>query len=72
MMERFNVEIDDEEYEFITVSGWLIDELDGIPVVGQTLDYKNLHILVTKADQRKVYEIQVDIKEPEEGKEEDD
>lgn len=72
MMERFNVEIDDDEYEFITVSGWLIDELDGIPVVGQTLDYKNLHIVVTKADQRKVYEIQVDIKEPDEGKEEDD
>ena len=72
MMERFDVEMDDDEDEFITVSGWLIDQLDGIPVIGQELDYKNLHITVTKADQRKVYEIRVDIKNPDEGKEEDD
>ena len=72
MMERFGVDMDDEEYEYITVSGWLIDQLDGIPVVGQELDYKNLHIHVTKADQRKVYEIQVDIHKQDEGKEQDD
>ena len=72
MMERFDVEMDDDEDEFITVSGWLIDQLDGIPVIGQELDYKNLHITVTKADQRKVYEIRVDIKNSDEGKEEDD
>ena len=50
----------------ITVSGWVIHELDRIPQVGDTFDYKNLHVTVTRADQRRVHEIQVEIKESEE------
>jgi CBS domain containing-hemolysin-like protein len=66
MMERFGVEYDEDEYDFITVSGWVIHELDRIPQVGDTFDYKNLHVTVTRADQRRVHEIQVEIKESEE------
>ena len=63
MMERFDVEYDEDEYDFITVSGWVIHELDRIPQVGDTFDYKNLHVTVTRADQRRVHEIQVEIGE---------
>ena len=63
MMERFDVEYDEDEYDFITVSGWVIHELDRIPQVGDTFDYKNLHVTVTRADQRRVHEIQVEIDE---------
>ncbi len=66
MMERFGVDYDEDEYDFITVSGWVIHELDRIPQVGDTFDYKNLHVTVTKADQRRVHEIQVEIRKPEE------
>ena len=66
MMERFGVEYDEDEYDFITVSGWVIHELDRIPQVGDSFDYKNLHVTVTRADQRRVHEIQVEIRESEE------
>ena len=61
MMERFGVDYDEDEYDFITVSGWVIHELDRIPQAGDEFDYKNLHVTVTRADQRKVNEIRVDI-----------
>ncbi len=66
MFERFAVDDDDEDYDFITVSGWVIHELEHIPHVGEKFDYKNLHVTVTKADQRKVIEVKVEIEEMEE------
>jgi len=65
MMERFGVEYDEDEYDFITVSGWVIHELDRIPQNQDSFDYKNLHVTVTKADQRKVNEIKVEIRDKE-------
>ena len=61
MMERFGVEYDEDEYDFITVSGWVIHELDRIPQVNDSFDYRNLHVTVTRADQRKVNEVRVEI-----------
>ena len=71
MMERFDVEPDDDDFDFITVSGWIINELGHIPTVGEEFDYQNLHITVTKADQRKVVEIRVEIQDVEKGEESD-
>jgi putative hemolysin len=66
MMERFGVEPEDEdEYDFITVSGWVIHELDHIPAAGESFDFQNLHVTVTQADRRKVHEIRVEIRNPE-------
>ncbi len=59
MFERFNVEFDVDEYDFITVSGWVIHAMQHIPNIGESFDFENLHIIVTKADQRKVLEIKV-------------
>lgn len=61
MLERFHVEPDDDDYDFITVSGWIIHEMEHIPNAGETMDFRNLHITITKADRRKVQEIRVEI-----------
>lgn len=71
LIDRFNVEEEDEEFDFITVSGWAIHELGHIPHVGEKFEYKNLHVSVTKADQRKVLEVKVEI-HPEKEEEEDE
>lgn len=71
LIERFDVEEEDEEFDFITVSGWVIHELSHIPHVNEEFDYKNLHVTVTKADQRKVLEVKVEIRDKK-GEGEDD
>ncbi|NCB33911.1 MAG: CBS domain-containing protein, partial [Erysipelotrichia bacterium] len=72
MLERFGVEPKEDEYDFITVSGWVIHELKHIPQIGDEFSYANLHITVTKADQRKVIEIKVEINPEKDEDEEDD
>lgn len=72
LIERFDVEEEDEEFDFITVSGWAIAELHHIPKVNEEFDYKNLHVTVTKADQRKVLEVRVEIHHPEESEDKED
>lgn len=71
LIDRFSVEEEDEEFDFITVSGWAIAELHHIPKVNEEFDYKNLHVTITKADQRKVLEVKVEIQKEEEDKEND-
>lgn len=71
LIDRFGVEEEDEEFDFITVSGWAIAELHHIPKVNEEFDYKNLHVTVTKADQRKVLEVKVEIRNKEEDEEND-
>ena len=71
LIDRFGVEEEDEEFDFITVSGWAIAELHHIPKVNEEFDYKNLHVTFTKADQRKVLEVKVEIQKEEEDKEND-
>lgn len=61
MFERLSLEEDDEDVDYITVSGWVIHELEHIPHDGEQFDYKNLHVTVTKADQRKVLEVKVEV-----------
>ncbi len=71
LIDRFDVEEEDDEFDFITVSGWAIHELGHIPHVGETFDYKNLHVEITKADMRKVLEVKVEIHPKEEEKEDE-
>ena len=64
LFDRFDVNWrEDDDDDFITVSGWAINALEHIPRVGETFDYQNLHVTVTKADQRKVIEVKVEIRE---------
>ena len=71
MMERFHVKAE-EEYDFITVSGWVIHELERMPHAGDEFRFQNLQVTVTKADQRKVIEIKVQILPEEESDEDED
>ena len=61
MFEHFGIE-NDEDYEFNTTSAWVIDMLDKIPDKGDSFDFKNMHIEVTDADNKKVNEIKVSLK----------
>ena len=68
LFEHFAIE-NNEDYEFNTVSAWVIDILDKIPDVGDSFDFKNMHIEVTDADSKKVNEIKITfMKEDEEDK----
>lgn len=62
MFEFFGIE---EESEISKVSGWVIQELDRIPRVGDTFTYGKLNVTVTKCDPRRALEIVVRVQEPE-------
>lgn len=58
MMEYFGC-TPEEEYDFVTVSGWVMYELGKIPEPGDTFTYKNFTVTVTKTDSRRVTEIEI-------------
>lgn len=60
MFETFNVE---NEFDIATVGGWVIKTFERIPEMGESFDYKNLHITVSKRDNRHIIEITVQITE---------
>lgn len=62
MFETFNVE---NEFDIATVGGWVIKTFERIPEMGESFDYKNLHITVSKRDNRHIIEITVQITEDE-------
>ena len=65
----------DEELTHPTVGGWVTEQLQKIPTVGDRFDCGKLHVTVTKTDARRVLEIEVEVRpeeaaEPAEKKEE--
>ena len=52
-----------EEFESASVGGWVAELLGRIAVVGDCIEYKNLTIKVTKASEKKVEEVSVEIGE---------
>ena len=64
----------DEVPDVITVNGWVVMELDKLPVKNDTfettIDNKILKVRVTKADDRKALEINLRVEETENGTEE--
>lgn len=71
MFEYFDLE-EDEDSESVSVGGWVLEQLGKMAEVGDTFKYKNLSVLVTDVEQRRVMEISVTVKEPEEEKDEKD
>ena len=59
------------EFDFATVNGWVLALLERIPEVGDSFEYDNLSVRVTKVDSRRVLEINVTVKETEEKAEEE-
>lgn len=67
--EKFDVE-DDEETA--SISGWIMEQLDKVPEVGDNFDYKNLNITVTETDYHRVEKIHVIVNEVEVIENDDD
>lgn len=59
------LDIDDRDFdsECNTVGGWVVEVLEHTPEVGETVDYKNLHIEVTKVEDIIVEEVKVTVNE---------
>lgn len=49
----------DIDTESTTISGWVLEQLDRMPTVGDTFTYENLDIKVTKTDAQRVLEIEI-------------
>lgn len=54
LIEFFDI---DEEDEFTSVSGWVMDKLEKIPVKGDSFECGNLTVTVSSTDQRRVKEV---------------
>ena len=55
----------DPDTDSVSVGGWIMDELDCIPEVGQSFYYNNLEIAVTEVRDHRVEKIQVRVAESE-------
>ena len=61
MFELFEI---DEEIESSTVGGWVMEQLERVPVLGDSFKYQNLTVTVTNADERRPLEIIVTVDSP--------
>ncbi len=61
----------EEDLDFATVNGWVMEELGRIPVVGDEFNYKNLKVSVTSADTKRVIEVIIKVL-PVESKEDEE
>ena len=60
MIELFGMDEEEmEDHDVTTVNGWVLRVLGHIPTVGETFQYDNLTAKVTKADERRVIELEV-------------
>lgn len=62
--EYFDIEPDDE-YDFNTVSAWVIHNLDKIPKNGDSFVFQNLEVTVMEADAKRVLKVKVKIRKDE-------
>lgn len=70
-LEYFEIDPDEyDNYDASTVSGWVIEQLGGIPAVGKKFEYNHLTIEITKSTVKKVLEIKV-TKNPEDKTEQE-
>lgn len=60
MLEFFDITYESDSN---TVSGWILEQLEKIPEEGDSFDFENLHVFVTKTDSRRVIEIVVKVDE---------
>lgn len=47
-------DIDDEDADSVSLGGWIMEQLDKIPVKGDRFTYENLNIIVTQTDSHRV------------------
>ena len=57
LFDRFNIRATD--IDSASISGWVLDQLERLPVEGDHFSYENLDVTVTKVDHRRILEIRV-------------
>lgn len=62
MFEYFGIKID-EDYDFNTVSGWVIHNMDKIPQKGEKFDFNNLNIEILDSDEKLVNKVKITVNE---------
>lgn len=60
MFEYLDIEMK-EDYEFTTVSAWVISLFDKIPEVGEHISYENLDLIVSETDGKTVQSIKIHV-----------
>ena len=68
MFEELGVETR-EEFDSTSVGGWVTEQMEKIPVAGESFAFENLDIVVTKANARRVLEVKVKVNEKTEDEE---
>lgn len=71
MFELFDLD-GDSESDSVTVSGWVMEQLGRIPLMGDRFVYENLDVTVTATDNKRVLEILVNVIPPEDNEDEED
>ncbi len=61
---KFEIAGEEDNFEALTVSGWITEKLGDIPHAGVKFEYKNLAIEVTKSSIRKVLQIKATLIQP--------
>ncbi|TCT16320.1 CBS domain containing-hemolysin-like protein [Natranaerovirga pectinivora] len=61
LFEQFELKSKSEDYDAVTVSGWVVQECGRIPKKGDSFIYENLKVVVTKTDSKRVLEITVEV-----------
>ena len=58
-LERLGIDEDDWEYESQTAGGWAIEYMEDFPKEGDASDYKDFHIVVSEAEERRVVQLTI-------------
>ena len=69
--EYVGLEDEEDNFEAITVSGWVIEMVEEIPHAGKKFSYKNLDVEVLKSTVKKVLQIKVTVNDKTETDEEE-
>ena len=64
MLERFHI---DREYDSVTVSGWVLEEMGRFPHEGDSFQCENMLVTVERVDKRRVLQIRVELLTPDEN-----
>lgn len=61
LFELLDIEVDDDDFDFVTVGGFVVSEFDHIPQKGETFKFSDINFTVIKADNRRVEKVKVEI-----------
>lgn len=67
--EQFDIEVVSES---VSVGGWIMEQMERVPAVGDTFDHEHVTVTVTEMEERRVVSAKVLVREKKDGEEEDE